>query len=155
MPLSRTPHPGSAAHFPEGYLAKDYIEPDTGLRGLVMRGTYGWCGYVGAPCASPLHGLEELEFECHFGITYAGYGDGVHRPAGYFYWGWDYAHYTDAFILPSVLREALEEPIPLPRGKDWSHAEVFEHVLDVLTHLREALLRNADLARDILHTNMR
>ncbi len=153
MSASLPPLPGSAARVSEGTVARDYVDSDSGLRLLVMRGRFSWCAYVGAPCDSPLHGLEELQFSCHFDITFAQYGGEWPHPPGYFWWGWDYAHCTDRFFPPPG-REHLFDGLPRRRGKDWTVDEVFEDAWDVLMTLRAALQRNDAMTRAILHKSL-
>lgn len=154
MPRPPAP-PGSAAHYAEGTVARDFTDKDSGLRGLVIRGGYSWCGYVGVPTPHPLFGLEELQFECHWGITFRGQGDGVLRPASFYWWGWDYSHAGDSVCWPPEFLEMADAAgFQLPGGKHWLLDEVVEDVLDVLMHLRQALASNSRLSRELLLRTM-
>ena len=147
--MSNEQTPGNASQFELGEIARDFTDVSSGLRGLVMRGGLGWCGYVGAPNEHPLNGIEELKFRCHFGVNFAQQGeDTLFLPHGYYWWGWDYAHFSDMPILPEHL-EALEQWRLSERGlqrKVWTVDEVAEEVMDVLMSLRVAIEENSQLA---------
>lgn len=68
-------------------------------RCLVMRGPSSICGYIGVKPDHPYFGKDysslEHYIECHGGLTFAREGNG-HWPEGYWWFGWDYAHYGDA-----------------------------------------------------------
>lgn len=72
-----------------------------GIRWLVLEGPIGTpCAYVGIPESSPAAGLNTDFLDAtgpspHGGWTYAGTGDDIDRPAGWFWWGWDYSHAWD------------------------------------------------------------
>lgn len=136
---------------------RDYVDPESGLRVLVLRGTLSFCAYVGVKADHALAGLEELEFKCHCGITFQTWGRANSLwPEGWYWWGWDYAHCTDAFDLPGIddpkIKQQLEEfqarladmfgglslPDRIP-SKKWTLEEVFEDALDVMMELKEAL----------------
>ena len=71
-------------------------EFDEGLRFIIMRGPASLCAYVGVPLDHPLagHSYGDLPMEAHGGLTYADKGEGK-WPEGFFWYGWDYAHYGD------------------------------------------------------------
>jgi hypothetical protein len=63
------------------------------------------CGYVGVPPGHPLFGKEynDLDIECHGGLTYAGtnmVGYPVEEHDGWHYFGFDCAHLGDATKSP-------------------------------------------------------
>jgi len=81
-----------------GTLVYDMVKD--GFRLLIMRGPAGWCCYIGVPTHSPLARLEYddpalSDFDCHGGLTFSNDGDDVWRPAGWWYFGWDYGHAGD------------------------------------------------------------
>lgn len=155
--------PQYASDFPYGYIVKDYTDPDTGLRVLVRVGSVSYCAYVGVQTGHVLADLEDLDFNCHQGITYQKWGckeSGF--PEGWFWWGWDYAHFCDKseFSLEDLspeaqanvaetkaaLEEALGELVgmdfsnlPKRKTKRWTADEVFQDALDVMLELKTAL----------------
>lgn len=155
--------PKYASDFPYGYLVKDYTDPDTGLRVIVRAGTVSFCAYVGVQTGHVLAELDDLEFDCHQGITYREWGSKeTGFPEGWFWWGWDYAHFCDKTEfsledlppesqkrvqeLKSALEEALEDMlgmdlsnIPKRKTKRWTADEVFQDALEVLLELKTAL----------------
>jgi len=147
--------PGSAAHFPLGHIAHDISDSQSRLRGLVLRGPYSWCAYVGAPSDHFLSDFRDLYFKCHFGWNYDGPGDGNGLPAGYYWWGWDYAHFSDLHLpadpLPVEMQAIFDRQYRRrPAPKDWTCDEVHEHVLDVIIELRSAIQNNERLAASII-----
>ena len=154
-----------ATHFPVGSVPRDYVDPESGLRYLIVRGPYSWCGYVGVKADHALAGLEEFEFPCHFGVTFSGWGsaDGP-RPEGWYWWGWDYAHFTDRidFLgslpddVPAEIRAEMEKLDRMfqrdaiwkhTTPKNWSLDEVAEDAMDVLMELKDALLLSEEFAK--------
>ncbi|MBK6616325.1 hypothetical protein [Ottowia sp.] len=139
--------PGSAANFEVGEVVRDFCDPASGLRGLVVRGGMSWCAYVGAPNEHALHGFEELRFDCHHGVNYTNQGeDSAFLPHGWYWWGWDYAHAGDATIMPPELAQFYERLAAGRKLKVWTLDEVAEEVLDVLMSLRVAIEANEKLA---------
>lgn len=152
---NRVHPPGSAAHFPLGHIAHDIRDPETRLRGIVLRGPYSWCAYVGAPSDHFLSELEDIRFQCHYGWNYSAPGNDNPLSAGYYWWGWDYAHGGDLHIptetFPPEIQALMERRLLGDRrAKDWTSDEVREHVLDALMELRSAIQKNAALASTLL-----
>ena len=79
---------------PVGHVFLDRHED--GVRFLIMRGPAALCAYVGVPESHPLAGQEydNLPLDCHGGLTYSRAG-AKHWPAGWYWYGWDYAHSGD------------------------------------------------------------
>lgn len=132
----------------DGTLIKDVVDPNSGLRVIVIRGGFSFCAYVGVQQTHVFAGLEELCFRCHHSITFKGWGDGLLRPEGWFWWGWDYAHAGDVIEIADI--EALPQELQKQLGdlarrfliqaegreaKDWTIEEVLEDALDVLMTL--------------------
>lgn len=144
--MSRTNRPLPKVHL-------DYLLAGTPFRGLVLQNDICICAYLGVPETHWLANMAELEFDCHFGVTFSGPGDGQVRPAGWYWYGWDYAHFTDYIGIPPELSAQLSEDIPeelrsfLSRpGKKWSIAEVEQDLLDAAMDLKVSLERAQDLA---------
>lgn len=130
-----------------GDILYDVVDPRSGLRGLVLRGPFAFCAYVGAPREHLLDGVEDLSFDCHFGVTYTGWGDGF-RPVDWFWWGWDYGHFTDmttisdemSDLLPPELKAQLGALFGDPRSlKRWSVGEIAAQVQEALDELASQL----------------
>jgi len=72
---------------------------EDGYRFLVMRGPASVVAYLGVPESHPLAGraYDDLPLDCHGGLTFAGLGGGKRDafPAGWYWYGWDYAHSGD------------------------------------------------------------
>ena len=83
------------AKFESGTILKDWF--DNGVRYLIMRGPAALCAYFGVPLDHPLAGFgyDDLPVDCHCGLTFGSEGDGEMRPAGVYWYGWDYAHSGD------------------------------------------------------------
>jgi hypothetical protein len=154
--MQKSAHPpGSAAHFPLGHIAHEVHDPETQLRGIVVRGPFSWCAYVGAPSDHFLSELEEIRFRCHYGWNYAAPGTGKPLTEGYFWWGWDYAHAGDMHLptasFPDDIQDFIDRHLKSSRpAKDWTSDEVREHVLDALMKLRAAVQENRALAAALL-----
>lgn len=77
-----------------GTIYADWMDGD--LRCLIMRGPCSLCAYIGVPEGHPFYGKEydELDIDCHGGLTFAS-GPYKQWPEGFWWLGWDYAHYKD------------------------------------------------------------
>jgi len=80
-----------------GKIVADWY--DGGLRFMIMRGPASFNAYAGVPVDHPLAGHEYdlLPVQAHGGLTYSceGSDEKGHFPAGYWWYGWDYAHAGD------------------------------------------------------------
>lgn len=151
-------------------MLHDYVDPSSGLRILVTRGLASFCAYVGVQSDHALAGLDTLEFDCHFGITFQDWGQaGTVWPEGWYWWGWDYGHFTDCLELPPDLAESAGTDCPeladaiarinlmlggsfaMTPGKKWMLSEVFEDAVDVLMNLKTALEQSEKQLRELLH----
>lgn len=113
----------------------------TPFRGLILHGFAGYCAYIGVPQDHWLADMEELEFDCHYGITFRGAGgDGI-RPEGWYWYGWDYQHFCDKRTFPAEFLEAVPEELKahLTGGKEWTVAEIEHDIMDAAVALLEAL----------------
>lgn len=109
-----------------GYIAHDKF--DEGIRIIVMRGPASWNAYLGIPQEHPLAGYDydDLPINCHGGLTYS--GDSLkNAPAGFWYYGWDYAHCDDAYSYEEKLSAFRERA-----GTRWTADEVLKEAQDVL-----------------------
>ena len=90
-----------------GTILKDGYE--NGLRYLIVRGPCALCAYIGIPEDHPLAGksYDDIPLDVHGGLTFADKGDGKMRPAGMYWYGWDYGHSGDTSFYdlePSMAR---------------------------------------------------
>lgn len=117
----------------DGILA-DIQLSGTVIRGLVKQGPFSLLGYLGVPNGHWAAAAEELEFDCHGGITFRDEGDGEILPAGWYWYGWDYAHASDLLSLPPELMQNLPKHLSdyfaNRVGKAWTLEEVKEELLD-------------------------
>ncbi len=69
------------------------------VRFLILRGPMSLCAYLGVPISHPMAGKKcsETELRCHGGLSLARVGCvGTGLAAGFYWYGWDYAHWCDA-----------------------------------------------------------
>jgi hypothetical protein len=78
-----------------GTIYRDWYED--GVRCLIVRGPGSLCAYVGVPLYHPLAYQNCMDFplNCHGRLTFGCEGDGVYRPKGWFWYGFDYSHFGD------------------------------------------------------------
>ncbi|WP_155293379.1 hypothetical protein, partial [Comamonas testosteroni] len=111
----------------------DKLLKGTPFRGLVIDGFDGYCAYLGVPEDHWVAHMESLEFDCHGNITHRGCGDGDYRPAGWYWYGWDYQHLSDKPLRPSedmppeMIRMLEKHPSP---GKNWTVEEIEHELID-------------------------
>ncbi len=130
----------------EPAILRDFLIAGTPLRGLVVQGPFSLCAYLGVPLEHWLAQVDELQFDCHWGVTFAGEGDGQIRPAGWYWYGWDYAHAGDAMDFPEAVRALLPEGLRQPRGKRWTVDEVEHEVIDAAQSLHAQLVQVIEAA---------
>jgi hypothetical protein len=145
--MERDPYPDIKVHL-------DYLLTGTPFRGLVLQTPFCYCAYLGVPKTHWLADMSDLNFDCHFGVTFSGEGDGRIRPAGWYWYGWDYAHFTDHISIPLELLDALPEWIPVELknlmsrpGKTWTLAEIEQDLLDAAMDLKTTLDHAQELAQ--------
>ncbi len=95
----------------------DYVEwqhEEVGYPCLLLRAPEiaTWCGYAGVPKDHPLHGLPydtvQYATEVHHGLSFAGEpGDHGEEFEGYWYFGFDAAHYMD--VMPFLARRLKQQ----------------------------------------------
>jgi len=99
---------------------------DEGVRFIILRGPFHWCGYVGIPEDHPLANFSYDDLagvSAHGGLTFAGTRETW--PKGYYWYGWDYGHLGDRshFEHDSGLKED---------GHDWTIEEVIKDSQDAI-----------------------
>ena len=138
----------------------DYLIVGTDFRALVIHTGFSMCAYIGVPKSHWLSNMEDLQFDCHWGVTFSGEGDGQLRPEGWYWYGWDYAHYGDHIAFPegSIPPQLAEHFNNIFRGKKWTLAEVEQDVLDAAINLSESMrqdkLAAEMVAKGLLQTNI-
>lgn len=101
------------------------------------------CAYIGVPEDHWLADMDALHFDCHWGVTFNGPGGDSIRPAGWYWYGWDYAHYGDQLRIPDEIQAIFKENglvSPFSQGKRWTLEELEHDIIDVAVNLRQALL---------------
>jgi hypothetical protein len=129
----------------------DYELVGTPFRGLVIRTPFALCAYIGVPKNHWIANMPELQFRCHWGVTFSGEGDGIARPKDFYWYGWDYGHAGDAIDLsaeikvdmPAEVIEMLEKINSIgffgKPAKKWTLAEVEQDLLDAAMGLAETI----------------
>ena len=109
-----------------GTIYEDWF--DGGVRCIIMRGPVALCAYLGVPEDHPLAGTsyDDLPLRCHGGLTFSEKGGGKWHPAGFWWFGWDYAHAGDFCFYD------LKQGAVYSRDKKWTVDEVRAEVSDVL-----------------------
>ncbi|MCC5611441.1 hypothetical protein LC612_33045, partial [Nostoc sp. CHAB 5834] len=143
---------------------REFIDSETGFRVLVRRSDFCWCAYLGVRKDNPLADLDELNFDCHWGINFRKWGlPGSPWEEGWFWYGWDYGHAFDVTNFPGFSEEEMQEAFPelharmkaifegMPRvpRKDWTLDEIFEDAMDQLLVLRTAVADAQKVASEI------
>ena len=117
-----------------GFAYLDWTE-DEGTpfvrRALVVEGPMSLTAYVGVPIEHPLadQNYDDVPLDVHGGLTHGAPGDQVHRPLGWYWYGWDYAHAGDLTKLSAWYGRDLGE-------HDWTIREVAAHTIDAMRQLR-------------------
>lgn len=116
---------------------------ENGIRYLIVRGPVSLCAYVGVPLSHPLAGksYDDIPLSVHGGLTYAGAGEGTYRPAGYFWYGWDYSHAGDKSFYDLEYQ-------PRSQSTEWTIEQVKSEIWDAtydfakLVKLAESILQH-------------
>lgn len=131
--------PRYVADFPHDAVLRDHLDAESGLRVLVVRGPFSFLGYVGVRADHTIAELEELHFNCHWGITFNGWGEfDSFREPGWYWWGWDYGHGLDhvdyaASLPPDASDEDKALAARLTEQLDNLFAELFSASDETLT----------------------
>ena len=115
----------------ENEIIYNKIDNETGIIHIikVIDKSY-FCQYIGINENHPLAGIQyycfPFEVDCHGGLTFSGNGKDFYQklPPGYWYYGWDYAHFGDYTKLN-------------PSGKKWTLLEVLEEGKKVLKQFKK------------------
>lgn len=89
-----------------------------GMRFVILKGGSSLCAYVGFPLDHPLSGFnyDDIPVRAHGGLTFSG-SDNKSLPAGYYFYGWDYAHCND--YCDYYDREPLVSKFDHSKDKKW------------------------------------
>jgi hypothetical protein len=115
-----------------------------GIRVLVMRGPASLCAYVGVPENHffTRFNYDEIPLECHGGLSFSNFDETGLRPKGYYWFGWDYAHFMDAITFKyeePLLSLMKETGLSLSHGKEWTIEEVKKEATTVAYQLSELI----------------
>lgn len=130
----------------------------TPFRGLILRTPFCYCAYIGVPKDHWLADMQELQFECHWGVTFRGPGDGLVRPADWFWYGWDYGHAGDQIFLPLSLPPELAALLPegiaeqLEQGKVWTVQEIELDLVNAAVSLSHSMANASQFTQTTLRT---
>jgi len=120
-----------------GFVYHDWVdrgddEHDTPIRAMVVESTASLTAYVGLPLDHPLAGqsYDDFRLDVHGGLTYASAGGTPSFPAGWYWYGWDYAHSRDLSKLDITYGTGH------PGAHDWTIPEVYAETQDAVHQLR-------------------
>ena len=129
----------NAEHYKYGDIVKEWDEE--GVKALVIRSNFSFCAYIGVPEGHKYYGKHystlPQELEPHGGFTFADSGGNNKRSGifkdGYWYFGWDYSHYTDRVFLGG------EIPPFEPKGMliDWMDTDVIKEAEQIIRQFNE------------------
>ncbi|MFN9475136.1 hypothetical protein [Acidovorax sp.] len=130
----------------------DNLLAGTPFRGLIIQGFSGLCAYLGVPQDHWMADMSSLTFECHHDVTFRGEGDGDLRPEGWYWYGWDYQHLSDQTNFPADMLALMPPEFVklIPKGKNWTVAEVEQDLVDSALHLLESLRDVENAANSIV-----
>lgn len=110
-----------------GKIYADWMDGE--FRCIILRGPVSICGYIGVNKDNPLFqkGYDDLTIRCHGGLTFADMGGDGFRPEGFWYFGWDYAHYGDVAFYDLASGYFGDEE------RDWSPQDVMFEFPEVIS----------------------
>lgn len=122
----------AAKSLEQGTIVTDW--PEDGMRIIIMRSRIHFCCYIGIPKDHPLagHDYDLLPIQCHWGLTFGQEGDGEYYPAGYYWYGWDYAHFDDAPLYSPRVEEIIGTSYSATDGKKWTPKLIKEDAEDAI-----------------------
>lgn len=135
---------------PPGTIYRDWM--DAPFRCIIMRGPSCLCAYIGVPLNHVLAGKdpESMDIECHGGMNFADNGDGRLRPTGWYWFGWDYAHYGDYFFFYDTIPALKEfQEWHLREDHKWFPDEVYEEVIDVVNQFKKMMSEVDDSTKEV------
>lgn len=94
-----------------------------GIRFIVVSLHSHFTAYLGIHESHPLAGesYDNLNIDCHGGLTFSGEGNESIRPKGFYWYGWDYAHCGDLTFFGIGDIDNI-----LMNDKDWTLQEVID-----------------------------
>ncbi|MBV7542000.1 hypothetical protein [Acidovorax sp. sic0104] len=134
----------------------DNLLAGTPFRGLIIQGGAGYCAYDGVPLDHWMAGMDELVLRVHGSITFQGAGDGLYRPEGWYFWGWDYQHWGDQKVLDPALLDLLppefrERMVSAnSKGKKWTLPEIQQDLIDAAVELHVLVQEHERAACEVL-----
>lgn len=127
------------AELESGTILEDAYE--NGVRYLIVRGPCALCAYVGVPLDHPLAGrsYEGINLDCHYGLTFAKEGaENNYRPAGWFWYGWDYGHLGDRSfydLKDGWDKGSIEWTVPMVREQIWHVTYNFKKLMALVENV--------------------
>lgn len=123
----------------QGTIIKQWEQSE--IQCLIVRGASGLCAYFGINLNHPLTKIkyEDINLNCHGGVTYSGIGEGTCRSEKYYWIGWDYSHaydysfYYDEFPLGDFDHST---------DKKWLPKEVEMEMKQLLPEFKELMLNS-------------
>ncbi len=117
-----------------GTILRDWMDGE--IRCVILRSSASLCAYLGVEKNHRLanQNYDDVEIECHGGLTFCGEGGEGFLPEGYFWYGWDYAHaydypfYNDQFPLNSMYDNDPEMKAYREKQKRTDRKWLVEHV---------------------------
>lgn len=108
---------------------------DDGIRVVVMRGPAALCAYLGVPKDHPLAGFDynDIPIQVHGGLTYGNEGKEGYLPAGFYWYGWDYAHSGDFSTYDEDSRWKHD-------AKKWTVKDVVAEAKDAVWDFRKVVI---------------
>lgn len=115
-----------------------------GYKYMVIENSLCPCGYIGIPKDLFFTKLRDKDLrnviDCHGGITFETYGT-KEDPIwidGYYWIGWDYAHYNDYITYPTVTKELDDLNKEMNQGKQkWDCNLIAIECVNVIEQLKE------------------
>ena len=120
------------------------------------------CAYIGVPNDSPLvnldYGLLDNFINVHGGFTFGCQGSDERYPfiAGYYWYGWDYAHLDD-WLGCHFEDEWIKDLWQAIRPKKWTTEEIYEHCLVALEQfkqLEKRMLHDVEFYDSLIQCNL-
>lgn len=114
-----------------GEIYADWMDGE--FRCLIMRGPASLCAYIGVPEGHPFYGKDYsgLNISCHGGLTFAS-EPCKNWPEGFWWLGWDYAHYKDRSFYDLKHGGLSYEDTP------WDTQMVYGEFAEVIEQFRNA-----------------
>mgnify|MGYP000897041619 CR=1 FL=1 len=124
-------------------ILKDWM--DENVRVIIVRGPVSVVVYLGIPIDHTFvrKDYNNIELDCHGGLTFSNEGDGINRPEGLWWYGWDYAHAGD--------KAFYEESFRISNRIEWNDEMVAEDIVPAIQEFKK-LMKLAEENKKATHT---